>query len=252
MGEDEGAVADEAWGLGPVGAGLEVSGLRIDGFVGFDQRRIDGIEDGETGEVDKVGSGAFEGDDEGARVWGAKLDNFVVCGESLLPKFFRGGFAGCAGEGTFGEFCERVDAPLVEIAAAFDEGKELGVIASGIRDEAATPGVAEVVGGDRLAVAPCGVGAEVEGVGEAIGRDFPAFGDAWHVGIFLGEDVVFGKSFVDESRDAEVLHPRHLREVESGDVASVDENKVGARLGAVAQDGDCDDQNERTDGREDL
>ena len=37
----------------------------------------------------------------------------------------------------------------------------------------------EVGGGEGIAIAPLGIGAEMEGVGQAVGRDVPALGDAW-------------------------------------------------------------------------
>ena len=49
------------------------------------------------------------------------------------------------------------------------------VIGAQRRREHAPDRAREVLGGDRLAVRPAGVGAEMEGVGEGVGRHLPAF-----------------------------------------------------------------------------
>ena len=71
------------------------------------------------------------------------------------------------------------------------------------------------MGGDGIAVGPAGVGSEVEGVGFAVGRDVPGFGNAGKRGQRLG--VVGGEPFPEGHGHADVVHPRHAAGVEGFD-----------------------------------
>ena len=73
----------------------------------------------------------------------------------------------------------------------FDRVEEKAVVAAGRGINRALPAVDEVVRGERGAVAPFGVVAQVEGVGFAVCGDFPFFGDAG--------DEVAARVFADEA-----------------------------------------------------
>lgn len=117
--------------------------------VFFDGRKVDGREGGEGAEVDEVGSGILKGNGKGERVWGGDADLGEV-------RESAGVVSGSVGDD-------------VELGAVV--GTEGGV-------EDALPGAEEVGGGDGVAIAPLGVGAEVESVVFFVRRDVPAFGDA--------------------------------------------------------------------------
>ena len=84
----------------------------------------------------------------------------------------------------------------------FDRIEEETVFAADRRIDAAPPGIDEIACGDGGAVRP-GVVAQVEGIGFAVFRDVPFFGDAG--------DEVRARVFVDEADEhvAQDVHFRH-------------------------------------------
>ena len=108
-------------------------------------------------------------------------------------------------EGGDADLGEIGDGAFVEGLGVLDDVEERSALRSERRREDAAVGGDEIVGGDGIAVGPFCVGAEVEGVGEAVGGRIPALGDAGDGfeidGVFSdealkegGEDVVFGES----------------------------------------------------------
>ena len=131
-----------------------------------------GVGDGVDEQAGEVGGGVVQFDDEG----------FVV---------------------------RRADAERIQRLFAFDDFfcvfdriEEEAVFAADRRIDAAPPGIDEVACGDGGAVRP-GVVAQVEGVGFAVFRDVPFFGDAG--------DEVRARVFVDEADEhvAQDVHFRH-------------------------------------------
>ena len=128
----------------------EVSGFaRPIGEV-FGGGTMDGEESGEGAEIEEEGGRIFESDLEGEGVEGADAD--------------RGEVRGFA---------------FAEVFGALDVIELVSVFGSGGGEEGASPGEEEIGGGDGVAIAPDGIFAEEESVGEAIWGDRPAFGDAW-------------------------------------------------------------------------
>ena len=87
----------------------------------------------------------------------------------------------------------------------------------GAREHAADR-IGKILRGDRLAVGPAGVGAQVEGVGEAVGRHVPALGDAGHR---MAVDRILGDQALEEGRGDIDLG-------QAGDDVRVEVREVGA------------------------
>jgi hypothetical protein len=76
----------------------------------------------------------------------------------------------------------------------------------------------EILRGDRLAVGPLGLFAQMEGINEAVGRNIPRFGDARHrVEIFW---IVGDEAFEEGQRETKLWH--------AGDDLRVDVLRFGA------------------------
>ena len=125
---------------------------------GFGRRVGGGVGD----EAEEVWRRSFEFGDEGvvvARFYAQLADVFFVA---------------------FGDFLR-----------VFDGVEEEAVVAAGRGVNGALPAIDEVVRGERAAIAPFGVVAQVEGIGFAVCGDFPFFGDAG--------DEVAARVFADEA-----------------------------------------------------
>ena len=170
--------------------------------VFFDGGEVDGGEGGEGAEVYEIGGGVFEGDGEGEGVGGGDADLGEV-----------GELAGVIGGGVGDD---------VELRGVV--GAEGGV-------EDALPGADEVVGGDGVAIAPEGVGAEVEGVVFFVGRDFPFFGDAGAGGAGF---VDAAEAFEEGCGDAHADLVGDDGGVEGFGFGAVDEDEVGTVADAAA------------------
>jgi hypothetical protein len=75
-----------------------------------------------------------------------------------------------------------VELALVVVLGAHDVPEHVGVFRAERRRDHALVALDEIVGRDRVAVRPLGIGAEVEGVDETVGGDLPFFG-------YAGDDV---------------------------------------------------------------
>ena len=115
---------------------------------------------------------------------------------------------------------------VVEALPVLEVVELVGVLGGVFGGEDAPPCVDEIGRGDALAVGPAGVAAEVEGVTGAIGRNFPAFGDA-------GDgfaSAVEGRQALEEGvGDAHVDLCDDQRGVERFDLRAVGEDEVRAR-----------------------
>ena len=116
----------------------------------------------------------FEGDADGAVVGGGDAD------------------LGEVGEGA-----------LVEGLGVLDDVEEVGVVGGEGRGQHALPRGEEIAGGDGVAVGPLRVGAEVERVGELVGGELPALGDAGDGG--EGGGVFADEAFKEGGEDGVVV-----------------------------------------------
>ncbi len=128
----------------------EMSGLGGPVGVGFDRFAMDRQVGGEGAEIEEVRGGVLEDDAQGEWVGGRDAEGFGL-----------------------------IDAAFVEGFCVKDGVELRGVFASCFRAKGADPRVAEIFGGDGIAVCPCRVRAEMECVRFAVGGDVPSFGDAW-------------------------------------------------------------------------
>ena len=162
-----------------------------------------------------------------------------------LPRWSDGPYFSMVGSGTgsqgiwasrarkYGAGCARVRRSVRSSGAAEAHLREVGqpalvegfgvahhveqgrVVGRQRRRQDAAEGGDEVPRGDRVAVGPLGVGAQVEGVGEAVGRDLPALGHAGHgmqVARILGH-----QAFEERGDDALLGEARHELRVEIAD-----------------------------------
>jgi hypothetical protein len=91
----------------------------------------------------------------------------------------------------------------VEALTVFEGEEEVSVFGGELGREHPTVGEDEVVRGDRIAVGPAGLGAEMEGPSEIVGRDLPAGGDGGDG--LAGHGVVLGKAFEERLNDIKGL-----------------------------------------------
>ena len=221
--EDERAAADEVAGLGPGQA------LAVERAVFRDDVRRHGPPRIVAGhDLEQVGRGVVERDDESAGVGGLETDLREV-GEPAL----------------------------IVVAGAGDEVvHEVGVLGGERGREDAAKGLDDLAGGDRVAVGPPEVGAKRKGIDEAIGGDRPRLGEAGH-----GAEVlrVLGHEALEQGHDDLVLgHAGDSLRVEVlhlGAVAHPEDHRlfgrgaVGGRLACEligpATAGETDDQTER-------
>ena len=86
---------------------------------------------------------------------------------------------------------------LVEGLGVLDDVEKVGVVGGEGRGEHALPGSEEIAGSDGVAVGPLGVGAKVERIGEVVGGELPAGGDAGDgcegFGVFADEALEEGR-----------------------------------------------------------
>jgi hypothetical protein len=163
---------------------------------------VDRAEGDEGAQVEEVGGRVFEGDAQGPGIEGADAD--------------------------LGEVGE---AALVEVARAAQVVELRGILGAGEGIEGAPPGADEIVGGDGVAVAPAGVGAQVEGVDSAPLANIPAFGDA---GDRLGVGVKRSQPLEEGVGDAAFGLAGDEGGVERFGLGSVEENEIGASRRRVA------------------
>ena len=90
-----------------------------------------------------------------------------------------------------------------DFLGVFDRVEEEAVVTAGLRVNGALPAIDEVVCGERGAVAPFGVVAQVEGVGFAVCGDFPCFGDA---GNEVAARVFANEAFKEVAQDVRFRH----------------------------------------------
>ena len=188
LGEDEVAVADEVAGAGPGGTALG------EAAVFFEGRPMQRIPRGVADHRREVGHGIFGGEHQGV-----------------------------VGRGAGAELGEVGELAGVERLAVFQDVEQGGVFGGETRGENAPVGENEIVGGDGIPVGPPGVGPEVKGPREPVGRVFPALGHGGHGGGVRG--VVLGEALEERHRDVRVLlGADHVRvEIRGfGEVADVD------------------------------
>ena len=118
----------------------------------------------------------------------------------------------------------------------------VGVLGGGLGGEGAAPCVAEIGGGDGSAVAPAGVGAQVEGVDAGVRGDFPGLGDA---GDDLAVLVEGGEALEEGVGDAALGLAGDDRGVEGFRLGAVEEDEVCAVAGALAGGEKEGDQQEK-------
>ena len=107
----------------------------------------------------------------------------------------------------------------------------VGVLGGGLGGEGAAPCVAEIGGGYGSAVAPAGVGTEVEGVDAGIRGDVPGLCDA---GDDLAVLVEGGEALEEGVGDAALWLAGDDRGVEGLGLRAVEEDEVRAVAGALA------------------
>ena len=141
--EDEGPVADEVARSRPVTAALEgIAVLFQRGAVHREHAVV-------VEQLQEVGCGVVQGHPQGVFI-----EHFDA------------------------DFIEVIDLPGGEGLGIADREIHVGVKIAEARGQCPLPRPGEVAGGHRVAVRPAGVGAQVEGVHQAVGTDFPALGDA--------------------------------------------------------------------------
>ena len=158
--ENEGAVADESGRISPAGV------ARRDAAVFLERGQVDGIPDGMGKQGQQVRGGVGQCEPERVVVGGGDADLREVGQPALIPR--------------------------LGVRQHEEHG---GVVGAEVFGEDALDGAGEVLGGDRFAVGPFRVGAEVEGPGEAIGRHHPALGNA---GNGVSVDWVLGDKALEE------------------------------------------------------
>ena len=194
LGEGERAVADEVAGAGPRGAAL------VDAAKLLDRRAVQGIPRSVADHRRQVGHRVVEGEDEREVVGRAGADEFGV-----------GDRAG------------------VESRAVFERVEHGGVFGAEAGREHAPEGENEIAGGDRIAVRPAAVAAQVEGPGKIVRRHFPTLGGGGDRCGSLG--VVLGEAFHEGHDDRDgvgAVGDLRIEVVRLAEIADVN------RLGAVA------------------
>ncbi|MEN9635068.1 MAG: hypothetical protein RL077_3472 [Verrucomicrobiota bacterium] len=137
--QEERAVTDEIFWSGPRGAAV------LAGTEFFDGGGVDWKPSGEGGEGRQIRYGIFEVDFEGEGIFSASADGGEI----------------------------RQGAQMKRLSAA-DNIKLGGVLGAEGGGEDTVETIDEVRGGDRVAVRPASLGAQVEGPREAVARSFPA------------------------------------------------------------------------------
>jgi hypothetical protein len=167
LGQGERAVADEVARAGPFRAAL-----------------VEGAELLQRGLVDRVPAGQVDhGEEIGGRGSEAHLQGAVV-------------------EGLDAHLSEVLDGSLVIGLAVLQAEEQVGVAAGEVGSEGAVPAGDEVARDDGVAVGPLGVGAQVEGDGQLVGRDLPGGGDGGN-GLH-GPGVEVDEAFEQGARDVEL------------------------------------------------
>ena len=196
--EREGAAGDHRAGAGPRG----VQG--IDGAELEDRRRVHGNPAVVAHELEEVGHGVFQLDDERARIGRAEADRTEVLGLARA-----------------------------ELLGAADGVQHRGVFRAEARTKHALVAEEEVRRGDRVAVGPARVGAQAEGPRLAVRGHRPALGDAGHGVQVLG--VVVDEAFEEGADDVAFAETGDRLRVESGRLGHVVDDQV--TLGGLLLDG---------------
>ena len=207
--QDVSAIGDEANGVGPVlRIDFEHAGFGIDCGDRVEGCTVIGDERDEGAQFKEVRRGPMQGDDEGVFIRGFDTDGFGESLPGLFPQLLWG-----LARGVLVVSRQLVSAPPEEILGALDVIEQHRVVGGHVGQQRAAPGVDEVFGGDRIAVAPSGVGADLERVGQAVIADRPGFGDAGLDSQILR--IVDKKRFVKAAGDTPVHQPTDFLRIEA-------------------------------------